>query len=233
MLTEARWDAAEQDLDNVDLNENAMLTYGEFDLDHFYSILDVAVAASGKSTSSLTFADLGSGAGRLVLSAAARSNWKACVGVEVLPSLHQLAEKLHAAAQELAQSHDALLSPCRFEEVDLSSAGARDALSCVDVAFAFSTCFEDEVFAAALRRALPLGAIVVTIDAFLPNREPEAGEEGETHGFFVLREAVSSMGADSDGEASDGQTHTAPYTAYVWELRASRPAVSIDYALLS
>ena len=79
MLTSVRWEAAEQDLEDVDLDDDSMLTYGEFDLDGFHSILDVAVVASGKSTSELTFADLGSGAGRLVLSAAARSSWKACV----------------------------------------------------------------------------------------------------------------------------------------------------------
>ena len=89
-----------------------------------------------------------------------------------------LSESLHA--RKYAQ--------CRFVDLDLASDEARGVLGGVDIAFAFSTCFDDEFFATALRRALPLGAIVVTVDATLPNRE------------------LGSPGDEKGGDGGDGPT---------------------------
>lgn len=88
------------------------LTYGEFDLDGFHEALDCAVDGL-PDLRRCTFCDLGSGAGRLVLAAAARYPWEKCVGIEALPDLHHMAGLLHAVAIDAAAEADgAALSPC-------------------------------------------------------------------------------------------------------------------------
>ena len=59
VLTEARWAAAQQELEGVDMEAEAPLTYGEFDLHEFHAVLDLAVSACGRLTRDLTFCDLG------------------------------------------------------------------------------------------------------------------------------------------------------------------------------
>ena len=61
------------------------LVYGEFPLPFFHRVLERACAQAGVGTnrSEATFADLGSGTGRLVLWAAATDEWRRCVGVEL------------------------------------------------------------------------------------------------------------------------------------------------------
>jgi hypothetical protein len=84
-------------------------TYGEFDFYFFAELLDRAwehycdspSPSQDKDTASISegvwknqvFIDVGSGAGRLVLAAAALhpTGWKQCRGVELLPGLHQAA----------------------------------------------------------------------------------------------------------------------------------------------
>ena len=88
------------------------LTYGEFDLDGFHEALDCAVDGL-PDLSRCTFCDLGSGAGRLVLAAAARYPWERCIGIEALPDLHHMAGLLHAVAIDAAaEAGGAALSPC-------------------------------------------------------------------------------------------------------------------------
>ena len=77
------------------LNIDSTLTYGEFDLNLFASLVDRALDGVADGA---TFVDVGSGAGRLVL--AASSLWPRfglCAGVECVPELHRVA--LDAAAR--------------------------------------------------------------------------------------------------------------------------------------
>ena len=146
------------------------LTYGEFDLDGFHEALDCAVDGL-PDLRRCTFCDLGSGAGRLVLAAAARYPWEKCVGIEALPDLHHMAGLLHAVAIDAAAEADgAALSPCEFRELEVSPETAEEALGSVDVLFAFSTCFDDVALAGMLAAGLRPGARVVTVDSMLPNR---------------------------------------------------------------
>ena len=96
------------------------LTYGEFDLDGFHEALDCAVDGL-PDLRRCTFCDLGSGAGRLVLAAAARYPWERCVGIEALPDLHHMAGLLHAVAIDAAAEADgATLSPCMCASMHVS-----------------------------------------------------------------------------------------------------------------
>ena len=115
------------------------LTYGEFDLDGFHEALDYAVDGL-PDLRRCTFCDLGSGAGRLVLAAAARYPWEKCVGIEALPDLHRMSGLLHAVAIDAAAEADgAALSPCEpcsmlklgvLAAVQLAAHGSRRPRAC-------------------------------------------------------------------------------------------------------
>jgi uncharacterized coiled-coil protein SlyX len=78
------------------------LTYGEFPLELFSEVIDRSCElASITDRSRATFADLGSGAGRLVLWAAANDEWRSVHGLEVLPGLHSEAIKKLSHARYL------------------------------------------------------------------------------------------------------------------------------------
>ena len=207
VLRDARWSAAGLP---PGVSEDGALTYGEFSAERFHDLLGKAVALCGGDASNLTFIDIGSGAGRLVLSAAAGFPFRRCTGVEVVEPLHEMALQMHDAAEQLARQLDCRLAPCSFECVDMMSAEARPILKDASIAFAFSTCFPDEIFAACLRSQLSVGALVITIDAVLPNADTASDS-----GYFHL------VGVES----VEGHMH------YLWHLKEGRPQLSIDYSV--
>lgn len=61
---------------------------------------------------SLVFGDIGSGCGRLVVAQALTWPWRACRGVEIVPSLYHIGEAaLLAAAGRVADEGETNLSP--------------------------------------------------------------------------------------------------------------------------
>jgi hypothetical protein len=78
--------------------------YGEFDVDFFSQVVDRAIELYGKDEAKV-FCDLGSGTGRLVLTAAALHNWDLVRGVELLPSIHQQAVEKLNACEKIAIEH--------------------------------------------------------------------------------------------------------------------------------
>lgn len=167
---------------------NQDYTYGEFPLPLFSKLVDRAceIKGFGADRSYAVLMDLGSGAGRLALWAAATSVWRRVVGVEYLASLAVAAdEKLHQARS----SAGLLLT----EQVELVQGSWDDPLECfdgVDVAFAYTTAIttdEHGVLAelsSALSRRLPRGCLVVTTDYKLDPVGFECLEsiEGENRG---------------------------------------------------
>ena len=129
------------------------LTYGEFPLGFFSVLVDSAADAAGLGAdrSCAPFADLGSGAGRLVLWAAATQHWALCRGVELLPALASTA----AAKLDEARAVPGLLRSA----VDLCEGSWDDAslgLAAVDVAFAYTTAIPaDEQGARRARQLAP------------------------------------------------------------------------------
>mmetsp|Transcript_55306 Transcript_55306/g.130781 ORF Transcript_55306/g.130781 Transcript_55306/m.130781 type:complete len:224 (-) Transcript_55306:66-737(-) len=146
-------------------------TYGEFPIKFFEEVTTRAThlitppLAHGTDRSGATFLDLGSGAGRLVLAAAAMdSPWKLCRGVELLGSLHALAEVKLAAGRAMPGflQSEVLLEHTGWDAPTLD-------LSTVDVAFAYTTCIAQHEgvltgLTAALSDKLRAGCIVVTTD---------------------------------------------------------------------
>jgi tRNA G46 methylase TrmB len=71
----------------VDFDESADdFIYGEFDMGFFLGLL-----ARLNPTDDAIFADIGSGRGQLVILAALTRKWRRCVGIEIVPILHEMA----------------------------------------------------------------------------------------------------------------------------------------------
>ncbi|KAL3903141.1 MAG: hypothetical protein SGPRY_011797, partial [Prymnesium sp.] len=170
------------------------LTYGEFPLGFFSLLLEQALAAGGKSAEDSVLADLGSGAGRLVLWAAATQAWKLCKGVELLPSLHAAAlAKLEQAEGQAGL----LLAPVELAEASWDDTSLN--LADVDLAFVYTTALpadEQGVLVALTRSLTPQlrrGCLVCTTDYTL----------GE--GFQLLRSIDGPN--DGAGGVSTGHIH--------------------------
>lgn len=104
------------------------LGYGEVDLDAFDAFLRATVPAPGK----LEFADLGSGTGKAVLVAAAQ--FGSSVGVELLRSLHAVAEQ---ALAQSALENVTLIAGDMFDHVEVWARA--------HVLFITCTLFSDEM----------------------------------------------------------------------------------------
>lgn len=160
-------------------------TYGEFDLEffaylldrshyHYYSSSSVKNTYEQKDWSNKVFADIGSGAGRLILGAASlHPVWKLCKGIEVLPGLHKLGveaiqkcyknEEEKDAPNANSESMDSFTTERESEKYVLKSSESADLalapiqLSCasvldpkeyigdIDCAFVFSSAMSKEL----------------------------------------------------------------------------------------
>jgi hypothetical protein len=157
--------------------------------------------------------DLGSGAGRLALWAAATSAWRRVVGVEYLRSLASTAvEKLEEArAAGLLRTDDVVLTQGTWDE-------KLDCFAEVDVAFAYTTAIttNDEGILEGLSRALAQrlrrGCIVVTTDYKLDPAHFEvldtmtgenSGVGGTSTGYLHRKRSRGERDAagEADGEA--------------------------------
>lgn len=235
IINAARWEQARVGRETLEEagNGSLMLTYGEFDVDCFRMLVQRAIALTSNDVESLSFCDIGSGAGRLVLAAAAGWPFRCCIGVEMMDSLHTMAIDLHAAACDLADSLDVPLAPCKFAQVDLTDSDAAEHTATVDIAFAFSTCFDDMTFATALRGILPAGAILITIDALMPNCEKACSAKSTQLPYYHLVDtAIVPSSISDDATEQDGIDAPTWQTAYFWRLCEDRPRASIDFAIL-
>jgi len=71
------------------------LSYGEIEFNYFAKILHLV-----KPKPSDTFVDLGSGAGKAVITAALLYPFKKCIGIELLPELHHASLKVKAKLEK-------------------------------------------------------------------------------------------------------------------------------------
>ena len=106
-------------------------TYGEFDLDFFARLLQLA-----EPQHSETFVDLGSGVGRLVMSAAMLypNTFSNCHGMELSAPLHERALEARYAFEDL-QAPLPPIAPCEYTQCDVFSTEAATALASANVCF--------------------------------------------------------------------------------------------------
>ena len=108
--TPERFLAAEEAEATVAASSEVDLTYGELDLDFFLELI-----SHTQPRPSETFFDIGSGCGRLVVSAALHHPWQQSVGIEVVPALHEEAVSKHRQLAACVDGQNGLsMSPCTF-----------------------------------------------------------------------------------------------------------------------
>lgn len=173
------------------------LTYGEFDLPFFAEILDAAHRFSnidtnaGPTWAGKTFCDIGSGTGRLVVSAAAlHPNLAMSRGVEYVESCHDLAVKMMWKCRKgLAVTEDRSLP---LAPMDLTCGSIGDPatfIGDVDVAFVSSSAMPAEVLemiSRAVGMQCKVGTIVVSTDYEIPT-------EGVVDGMTYRLELLDTM----------------------------------------
>ena len=159
-------------------------TYGEFDFYFFAQLLDRAhdiwKQTNGEQLrdwSDKVFVDIGSGTGRLVVAAASlHPSWKACRGIELLPSIHESAVEIMqqcptvngatTKALQCSQGHNQLT----MAPVDLvcgSFDDAHVALGDSDVIFMFSSAVDQSLLtqlSRAIGRECKPGTLIITTD---------------------------------------------------------------------
>mmetsp|Transcript_28218 Transcript_28218/g.70943 ORF Transcript_28218/g.70943 Transcript_28218/m.70943 type:complete len:278 (+) Transcript_28218:137-970(+) len=159
--------------------------YGEFSLPLLCALLESANLPEGA-----VFVDIGSGRGQLCLTAAAVRGWKACIGVELLPELHFMAEAAYAQAGASGGFNGRTLSPCTFLLGDMYQALGQVRSQLQDastfVVFLYATKFQTRaepeedilLLSSTLRAALPACGTVITINNRLDERD---GFQLESH----------------------------------------------------
>ena len=172
------------------------LTYGEFDLPFFAEILDAAHRFSNKENvgatwAGKTFCDIGSGTGRLVVSAAAlHPDLAQSRGVEYVENCHDLAAKMVWKCRKgLVVTEDRSLP---LAPMDLTCGSISDPatdISDVDVAFVSSSAMPAEVLemiSKAVGSQCKVGTVVVSTDYQLPT-------EGVVDGMSYRLELLDTM----------------------------------------
>eukprot|EP01035_Chromulina_nebulosa_P021398 gene21398-27721_t len=148
---------SKKERERKNLNSEKSLIYGEVDFNSFYDILRIINPKPG-----LTFYDLGSGTGKAVFVARLTQDFESCIGIEILESLHEQADKIVDKYNEQYKKYlyagsiqKASVYPGSFTDFDWSNG---------DVVFANSTCFDDSLMDEMTVQAEKLspGSIVVT-----------------------------------------------------------------------
>jgi len=114
---------------------NSDLTYGEINPTTFADMLALVQPQPGE-----VFYDLGSGAGKAVYSAAMLYDWSKCSGIELLPGLYMVSQKLlegFNAMPEVKKNFPGKRFPIEFIQEDFLNADFSDA----DVIFLHATTF--------------------------------------------------------------------------------------------
>ena len=168
-------------------------TYGEFDVEFFSLLLDRAwdLYQAGSDEMSdpwqnKTFIDIGSGAGRLVLSAAAlHPSWRLCRGLEILEGIHNTSTEILGICQDTdlersqagiqgsiphvlrGNGSEAYLPMAPIEFACGSFTNPYEYIGDADVAFVFSSCMKPELvkeLSSAIGRQFKPGSIVITTE---------------------------------------------------------------------
>ena len=146
--------------------------YAEFGLRALAEVLTLpSVLESIEQQPSARFVDFGSGAGRLLLGAAAMAEWGACTGIEAVAGLHQIACDCIGRAESAGALSPGLVSSLHVDGLPHESP---EVMTTADVCFIYSTAFptaEDGLrlpeLSASLASVLKAGSLVVTTDTLL------------------------------------------------------------------
>jgi hypothetical protein len=164
--------------------------YGELSWSGAYDLVGLADPREGD-----VFVDLGSGLGKMVLSAAMTRPFKECRGVEILPELHAKASAALAKLRDaVGEDAFAMLPPARLSLGDMLEAPVDDA----DVVFCFATCFSPEVMgalASKLEAEMKPGARLILVSKQVESEAFEPWGDGQG-GYVSVEQAHSKWNLD-------------------------------------
>jgi hypothetical protein len=186
------------------------LTYGEFDFLFFAELIDRALSyrceiggKNGFTFEDMTFTDIGSGTGRLVLGAAAlHPHLKLCKGLELLPGIHKVAEttlelcvmgdnqRLLPFSTSSGMEENIPLAPIVFSMGSFDD--PYEYIGDSDIVFVFSTCFSPEMMKSlsdAIGRQCKPGTIVITTEYKLEASgriDPNVNDPYLSHGQYKI-----------------------------------------------
>jgi hypothetical protein len=170
---------------NEQHSENS-LVYGEIEFASFRKLLQSLppppTGAGGKGI----FYDLGSGSGRAVFTARFTGDFDRCVGIELLPNLHQLAASVNSLYKILYR-HKLVCQSVEFHCADLLEYDWSDGT----VVYAPSLLFDDDMMAYIWNRAKDLcsGAYLISLKKF----DSGAAVTDPTPALELIQEAVFPM----------------------------------------
>lgn len=166
----------------IAIHSEDALVYGEIDLEGFCCLLR-SLPPSSLSSKGI-FYDIGSGSGRAVFAARFVGDFKQCIGIELLPNLHQLATSVQSLYKFLyskkLQWQDVAFYCSDLLEYDWSDG---------TVVYAPSLLFDEGMMDKIAARALKLqsGACLVSLKKFKESLEDFHDE------FSMIHEAVFPM----------------------------------------
>lgn len=190
------------------------LIYGEFDIDFLGILLERSWGhylegikgddndinrqqSSMTPWSNKTFCDIGSGAGRLVIAAAALyPEWKLCRGLEILEGLHNMSllvvdNCLYEKEKRRLYKTNLQLAPIDFTLGSFTN--PYEHLGDIDCAFVFSSCMKPELvkeLSVAIGRQCKNGTIIITTESplFLKgNIDRLKDDESMPHGRYEIQ----------------------------------------------
>jgi|TARA_B110000977_G_scaffold103554_3_gene135151 hypothetical protein len=140
------------------------------------------------------FLDMGSGLGKMVLSTAMTRRFKQCVGVEILPELHQKAcDAVTKLRESVGEDAFGMLPPIKLECGDMLAVDVGDA----DVVYCFATCFSPEIMGALeskLSAEMKPGARLVLVSKQMESNAFEPW--GPNDGYVSVEQAHSKWNLD-------------------------------------
>lgn len=160
------------DRNRIQANEDQYI-YGEIDFLSFIRILKMVNPQPGE-----IFYDLGCGAGKAVFTAALSFDFDACVGIEYLPGLCRLADRLLHNSTQLAEKTDTdrdsclhKLSAIHFFNDDMLNYDFSDG----DIIFINATCFHHYMWEKLTNKLLSLknGARIIVTSKKINNNQFE------------------------------------------------------------
>jgi hypothetical protein len=143
--------------------ETDSLVYGEISYSAMYELVKTLKSKGYLAGTEDLFLDLGSGVGKAVLMAALLHPFQRCVGFEVLPELHQMAEEL--------------LRKCQTECTSVLQSVQADYLQAdwpqASVVLSNSTCLSRETFDQLVLKAelLPSGSVFISMSKAIHNAQ--------------------------------------------------------------
>jgi len=151
------------------------LIYGEIEFDPFFEALRKIEKEYGglqsRDGKKLRFVDLGSGTGKAVFAAALSHPFEICSGVEIVKSLHDIAEKMSKDFEKNVRNSSRVPSFVKDTKIELICGDAtKFDLSNIDLVFMCSTVFDYNLMSKLAKAAgvMRVGTFMITLSKDLP-----------------------------------------------------------------